>query len=69
MEDIKIFLNRKKKKNWQYGHKLYKNLSEDKKKQKLVRYKKKYYRMRKKTVCYFCFFIRESLRKFFCAYI
>ena len=32
-----------------YGHELYKNLSEDKK-QKLVEYRKKYYKMGKNTL-------------------
>ena len=51
MKDIKIFLKKKKKKKGKYDCERYKNLSEDEK-QKLVGYRKKYYRMRKK-----CFFI------------
>ena len=46
LKDIKIFLKKKKKKKQQYGCERYKNLSEDEK-QKLVEYRKKYYRMRK----------------------
>ena len=42
MEDIKVFLNKKKKKKRQYGRKRYKNLSEAKK-QKLVEHRKKIY--------------------------
>ena len=45
-KDIKIFLKKKKKKKQQYGFERDKSLSEDKK-QKLVEYRKKYYRMRK----------------------
>ena len=39
VKDIKVFLNKKKEKKQQYGHKLFKNLSDEK--QKLVEYKKK----------------------------
>ena len=47
-KDIKIFLKKKKKKKkQQYGRECYKNLSEDKK-QKLVEYRKKNHRIRKK---------------------
>ena len=46
MKDIKIFLKKKKEKNQQFGRERYKNLSGDEK-QKLVRYRKKYYSMRK----------------------
>ena len=49
MKDIKIFLKKKKKKKQQYGLERYKNLSEDEK-QKLVEYRKKYYRMRENTL-------------------
>ena len=45
MKDIQIFL-RKKKKKQQYGLERYKNLS-DEAKQKVVEYRKQYYRMRK----------------------
>ena len=48
VKDIKIFLKKKKKKQ-QYGCERYKNLSEEKK-QKLVEYRKKYYRMRKNVI-------------------
>ena len=48
MKDIKVFLKKKKKKKQQYGlHE--KNLSENKK-QVLVEYRKKYYRMRKNAL-------------------
>ena len=47
VKDIKVFLNKKKEKKQQYGHKLFKNLSDEK--QKLVEYKKKY-KMRKNTL-------------------
>ena len=40
------FSREEKEKKWQYGHERYKNLSKDKK-QKLVEYRKKYYKMRK----------------------
>ena len=40
VKDIKIFLEKKKKKKQQYGREHYKNLSEDEK-QKLVEYRKK----------------------------
>ena len=43
MKDIKIFL--KKKKKQQYGREHYKNFSEDGK-NKLIKYRKKYYKMR-----------------------
>ena len=46
MNDIKIFLNKDKKKKRQYGHERYKNLAEDEK-QKLAKYRKKYYTMKK----------------------
>ena len=46
-KDIKIFL--KKKEKQQYGCERYKNLSEDVK-QKLVEFRKKYYRMRKNAI-------------------
>ena len=46
MKDIKIFLKKKKKKKRQYSRERYKSLSEDEK-DKLVEYRKKYYRMRK----------------------
>ena len=49
LKDIKIFIKKKKKKKQQYGHERYKNLSEDVK-QKLVDYRKKYYRMRKNAL-------------------
>ena len=55
MKDIKIFLKKRKGKKQQYGHDPYKNLSEDEK-QKLVEYRKKYYRIRKK---YFIIIIRK----------
>ena len=38
-----------KRKKWQYGCECYKNLSEDEK-QKLIDYRKKYYRMRKNAL-------------------
>ena len=44
-KDIKIFLNKKKKTKRKYCHERYKNLLKDEK-QKLVEYRKKYYRMR-----------------------
>ena len=46
MKYIEVFLYKKKKKKRQYGHERYKILSEDPK-QKLVEYRKKYYKMRK----------------------
>ena len=46
MKDVKIFLQEKKP---QYGCERYKNLSEDEK-NKLVEYRKKYYKMRKKCL-------------------
>ena len=46
---MKIFLEKKKKKEQQYGIERYKNLSENKK-QKLVEYRKKYYRMGKNAL-------------------
>ena len=46
---IKIFLMKKKTNNQQYGCYHCKNLLEDEK-QKLVKYRKQYYRMRKKKV-------------------
>ena len=49
MKDIKAFLKKKKKKQWQYGHGRYKDLSEDEK-QKLAEYRKKYYKMRKNAL-------------------
>ena len=48
-EAREIFLKKKKKKKQQYGRKRYKNLPEDEN-QKLVEYRKKYYRMRKKAL-------------------
>ena len=45
IKDIKVFLKKKKKKR-EDGRERYKNLVEDEK-QKLVEYRKKYYRMRK----------------------
>ena len=48
-KDIKIFLKKKQTKNKQYGPEGYKNLSEDEK-QKLVKYRKKYYRARKNAL-------------------
>ena len=47
--NIKFFLKKKKKKKQQYGRECYKNPSEDEK-QKLVEYRKKYYKMRKKVL-------------------
>ena len=49
MKDIKIFLEKKKKKKQQYGRERYKNFSEDEK-NKLVEYRKKYYRMIENTL-------------------
>ena len=46
VKDVKIFLQEKKP---QYGCERYKNLSEDEK-NKLVEYRKKYYKMRKKCL-------------------
>ena len=46
LKDIKIFLRKKSKKR-QYGRERYKDLSENEK-QKLVEYRRKYYRIRKK---------------------
>ena len=46
VKDVKIFLQEKKP---QYGCERYKNLSEDEK-NKLVEYRKKYYKMRKKRL-------------------
>ena len=40
-KDIKIFLKKKKKKNQQYGHERYKNLSKGEKINKLAEYRKK----------------------------
>ena len=51
MKDIKIFLRKKKKKTQQYSHKRYKHIPEDEK-QKLVQYRKKYYKKRKNTLLY-----------------
>ena len=48
VKDIKVFIKKKKKKQ-QYGCKGYKNLSEDEK-QKLLEYRKNYYKMRKKAL-------------------
>ena len=50
-KDIKILLKKKNKKKQQYGCESYKNLLEDDK-QKLVEYRKKYYKMRKKKLYY-----------------
>ena len=47
VKDIKIFLKTKRKKR-QYGRECYKIANVEK--QKLVEYRKKYYRMRKKTL-------------------
>ena len=47
MKDIKIFLKKEKEKNQKYGCERYKNLSDEK--EKIVEYRKKYYRMRKNT--------------------
>ena len=49
-EKYQIYLKKKKKKKQQYGCENYKNLSEDEK-QKLVEYRKKYYRIRKMPYC------------------
>ena len=49
MKDIKIFLEKKKIKKQQYGRERYKNFSEDEK-NKLVEYRKKYYRMIENTL-------------------
>ena len=48
MKDIKVFLNNKTKKKWQYGLQQYKNLPEDEK-QKLVEYITNYHKIRKNT--------------------
>ena len=44
-KDIKVFLKKIKKKQQQYGRERYKNLPVDEK-QKLVEYRKKYYKMK-----------------------
>ena len=49
LKDIKIFLKKKRNKNRQYGHERYKNLSEIKE-NKLVEYRKKYYRTKKNAL-------------------
>ena len=49
VKDIKVFLKKKKKKEWQNGLEQYKSLQEDEK-QKLAEYRKKYYKMRKKSL-------------------
>ena len=49
LKDIKIFLKKKRNKNRQYGRERYKYLSEIKK-NKLVEYRKKYYRTKKNTL-------------------
>ena len=49
MKDIKIFLKKKKNRKRQYCCERYKNISEDKK-QKLIEYRKKHYRMKKNTL-------------------
>ena len=49
VKDIKIFLKKKKKEKQQYCCECYKNISENEK-QKLVKYRKKYYRMRKNAL-------------------
>ena len=49
VKDIKIFLNKKMKKKWQYGRERYKNISENGK-DKLVECIKKYYKMRKNAL-------------------
>ena len=49
MKNNKFFLKKKKKKKQQDGRECYKNPSEDEK-QKLVEYRKKYYKMRKKVL-------------------
>ena len=49
VKDIKVFLRKKKKKEWQNGLEQYKSLQEDEK-QKLAEYRKKYYKMRKKSL-------------------
>ena len=49
VKNIKIFLRKKKKKNPEYSHERYKNLSEDEE-QKLVEYREKCYSMRKNTL-------------------
>ena len=49
VKDIKVFLKKKKKKEWQNGLEQYKSLQEDEK-QKLAEFRKKYYKMRKKSL-------------------
>ena len=49
LKDIKIFLKKKSNKNRQCGRERYKNLSEIKK-NKLVEYRKKYYRTKKNAL-------------------
>ena len=49
LKDIKIFLKKKRNKNRQCGRERYKNLSEIKK-NKLVEYRKKYYRTKKNAL-------------------
>ena len=49
VKDIKIFLNKKMKKKWQYGCERYKNISENGK-DKLAECIKKYYKMRKNAL-------------------
>ena len=51
MKDIKVFLKKKKKKKQQYGCGQYKYLPEDEK-EKFVKYRKKYYKMREKKSYY-----------------
>ena len=48
-KDIKIFLKKKKKKKRQNGREHYRNFSEDEK-NKLVEYRKKYFKMRKSVL-------------------
>ena len=44
MKNIKVFAKTKRKKKQEHGHERYKNLSEDEN-QKLVEYRKKYYKI------------------------
>ena len=49
LQKISKSLQKRNRKKWQYGRKHYKNLSKGEM-QKLVGYRKKYYRMRKNTL-------------------
>ena len=58
-ERYQSLFKEEKQKMWQYGHEWYKKLPEEKQKQKLIQYRKKYCKMRKKYLIIiiknFCF--------------